>query len=72
MSVWDAAMALPKHAAESADTLGIPPTVVALPSQGNTETKVSIAGETPPTGPVVVAHNLGKKREMLKLYKGFC
>lgn len=69
MSVGNAAVALPKHTAESADTLGIPPTVVSLPSQRNTKTEVSITGETAPTGPVMVAHNLEKNKEMLKLYK---
>lgn len=73
MSIGDAAVALPKHAAESADALGVPPTVVALPSQRNTKTEVTITGETPSTGPVMIAHNLGKKKtgEILKLYQDF-
>lgn len=62
LSIGNAAVALPKHAAESADALGVPPTVVALPSHGNAKTKVSITGEAPPTGPVVFAHSLRRWR----------
>lgn len=42
LSTGNAAVALPEHAAEATHALGIPPTVVALPSLGNTQTKVSI------------------------------
>lgn len=61
LSTGNAAVALPKHAAESTDTLGIPPTVVALPSLRNAQTKVSITWETTPTGPVMVTHSLEGK-----------
>lgn len=63
LSVGDAAVTLAEHAAESADALGVPPAVEALPSQGDAEAKVPIAGETPSTGPVVVARGLGRKRQ---------
>ena len=58
-------MALPKHAAQPADTLGIPATVVSLPSLEDAQSKVAITGETSPvaitgetspTGSVVVTY----------------
>lgn len=58
LSTGNAAVALPEHAAEATHALGIPPAVVALPSLRNTQTKVSIAGETPSTGPLLVTHSL--------------
>lgn len=42
LAIRDAAMALPKHAAEATNTLRIPATVMALPSQRNAEAKVAI------------------------------
>lgn len=60
LSIGDAAVALPKHAAESADTLGVPPAVVALSSERHTQTKVTITGETASTGPVMFTYSLKK------------
>lgn len=63
LSAGNAAVALPEHAAEAAHALGVPPTVVALPSLRNAHAKVSIARETPSTGPCLVTRSLhrGKK-----------
>lgn len=58
LAAGNAAVALPKHAAESADALGVPPAVAALPSLRNAQTKVSVTGESTPTAPVVVTHSL--------------
>lgn len=66
LPIGNAAVALPKHAAESTDTLGVPPTVAALPSQRNAKTKVSITGQSPPTGPVMVTHSLGERGGNIK------
>lgn len=62
MSGGDVAVAFSKHAAEASDALGVPPTVVALPSQRDAQTKVAVTGKAPPTGPVVVAHSLETRR----------
>lgn len=63
LSAGNAAVALPEHAAEAAHALGVPPTVVALPTLRNAHAKVSIARETPSTGPCLVTRSLqrGKK-----------
>lgn len=66
LATGNAAVALPKHAAESTDALGIPPTVVTLPSLRNTQPKVSITGETTPTGPVMFTHSLRGKTWNIK------
>lgn len=71
LSTGNAAVALPKHAAESTDTLGIPPTVVTLPSLRNAQTKVSITWETTPTGPVMVTHSLEGKTWNIKPMQNF-
>lgn len=58
LSIGDAAVALPKHAAETAHALGVPTAVVAFPSERNTKAEVAITGETPSTGPVMFTHSL--------------
>lgn len=71
LSTGNAAVALPEHAAEATHALGVPPTVVALPSLRNTQTKVSVAREAPSTGPLLVTHSLQRaKGANLKLVKG--
>lgn len=63
LSAGNAAVALPEHAAEATHALGIPPTVVALPSLGDAQTKVSIARETPSAGPFLVTRSLQREKK---------